>query len=83
MYWDQGLGTESYVALASTDIFTLSFVKSTGLTTGTTYKFKVTALNSVGESLKSSPVLAVVAAKVPDAPPNVRLVGATSAYIEF
>lgn len=83
VYWDQGLGTATYVALASTDAFTLSFVKSTGLTTGTAYSFKISAHNSVGESDKSSPALTVIAAKVPDTPTNVALVSATSAYIEF
>lgn len=68
VYWDQGLGESSYMALGSTDTFTLSFTKSTGLTTGTAYGFKVTASNSIGESQKSSPARTVFAAKVPDAP---------------
>ncbi len=37
------------------------------LTAGVTYSFKVTARNSVGTSLQSA-TLAVLAAKVPDAP---------------
>ncbi len=83
VYWDEGLGTGTYVALASTNAFTLSLVKSTGLTTGVTYNFKVTAHNAVGESAKSNPVLSVIAAKVPDAPLNLTLVSATSSHIEF
>ena len=39
------------------------------LTAGVTYKFKVTARNSVGVSLESQ-VLEVLAAKLPDAPVN-------------
>ena len=39
----------------------------TGLTKGTTYQFKVLALNSIGYS-DASPTLVVVAANVPNTP---------------
>lgn len=66
VYFDQGQGTETYVLLSS-PISITSFTTSTTLIPGTTYKFYVTATNSVGTSAPSS-VLSVLAAKVPDAP---------------
>lgn len=45
----------------------LYYTTSVSLTSGTTYSFKITARNSVGNSVESA-VLAVLAAKVPDAP---------------
>jgi len=58
-------------------------VQSTGLITGTKYNWKVSAQNSVGESALSSPALAVIAAKVPDAPTGLALSSSSSTYIEF
>ena len=66
VYFDQGQGTETYVLLSS-PVSTTSFTTSTTLIPGTTYKFYVTATNSVGTGAPSS-VLSVLAAKVPDAP---------------
>ena len=60
-----------------TDQFYLTTVP---LTAGTTYKFKVTASNSVGVSAESE-VVSILAAKLPDAPTNLANVAAvTSAY---
>ena len=66
VYFDQGQGTETYVLLSS-PVTTTSFTTTTTLIPGTTYKFYVTATNSVGTGSPSS-VLSVLAAKVPDAP---------------
>lgn len=83
MYWDEGTGSETFYALVSTNAFTLSYVKSTGLAIGDTYKWKVSAHNSVGESLLSSPALSVIAARAPDPPTSLTLISATSTHIEF
>lgn len=48
---------------------TLHYTTSVGLTPGETYTFKVTARNTVGDSLYSETV-SILAAKLPDAPIN-------------
>ena len=66
VYYDQGTDSFTLLNNAVTDLFYLTTVP---LTAGTTYKFKVTASNSVGSSLDSE-VISILAAKVPDAPIN-------------
>jgi len=65
VYYDQGTGG-SFVLLKS-DETTKSYQTTSALTAGLTYKFKVRASNSVGQSVDSA-VLAVLSARVPDAP---------------
>lgn len=61
---DQGTGTTySVIAL---NVATTSFTV-TGLTQGTTYKFRVDARNSQGYSA-SSAVVTILAAQIPDVP---------------
>ena len=56
------------------------YVTAVTLTPGVTYKFKVTARNTVGSSLYSAETL-ILAAKLPDAPLNLANVpGITSAF---
>lgn len=45
---------------------------NTAVTTGLTYSFKVTSRNLIGVSTQSS-VLPVIAARIPDAPINLRI----------
>lgn len=62
VYWDEGTGGSfSFIA---TSMNMLSFTKN-GLTAGGTYRFKVTALNAIGEGAES-PVGSIIAATVPD-----------------
>jgi hypothetical protein len=67
VYYDQG--TDSFVELISG--VTTQYYLAQSLTPGTTYKFKVTARNSVGSSLESEEVV-ILAAKIPDAPLNLQ-----------
>ena len=79
VYYDEGAGTDSFVLLdgAVTDRF---YVTSVTLTPGATYRFKVTARNTVGTSLNSATV-SILAAKEPDAPINLSNVASvTTAY---
>jgi len=77
VYYDQGTDSFTLLNNAVTDLFYLTTVP---LTAGTTYKFKVTARNSVGSSLDSAAV-SILAAKLPDAPINLANVPAnTNAY---
>jgi len=64
LYWDQG--TSTYVELLgdASDYLGTSYIKSTGITTGTTYSFKVKARNQWGDGLFSS-VVSIVAASAP------------------
>jgi hypothetical protein len=64
VYWDQG--TNNYV-LAASGVTTTSYTKTTGITAGTTYKFKVKARNAIGLSADSAE-FSIVAATVPSAP---------------
>lgn len=64
LYYDQGLGSD-FILLA--DSLTLNEYQTTDITAGTSYKFKLTARNTVGQSLFSD-TLTVLAAKDPDAP---------------
>jgi len=69
----------TYILLASTVTDTY-YATSVTLTPGVTYSFKVTARNSVGSSVQSDS-LAVLAAKIPDAPINLANVAiVTTAY---
>jgi titin len=63
IYWDQGTGTE-VIKNAS---YTLLSFTVTGLTTGTTYNFRLYANNIVGSSEPTS-VFPIIAANVPDPP---------------
>ena len=63
--FDSGLGTSVYTTLA-TELTDLTYT-AIGLTAGTTYAFKVYALNSVGYSLGSDPK-SILAAQRPDVP---------------
>jgi len=65
--YDQGAGTDDYVPLA-TGVYTRNFI-ATGLTAGTTYKFKVQGRNTFGYSALSVET-SILAAQVPDAPMN-------------
>jgi hypothetical protein len=66
VYYDQG--SDSFVLLESS-VTTQFYQTTVALSPGTTYKFKVTARNSVGSSLESGEV-AILAAKLPDIPIN-------------
>ena len=72
--WDQGTGT--YVQL-QTGVTTTSFTK-TALSAGTTYKFKVSARNSIGTGATSTE-FTIVAATIPStlAAPTTSYDGAT------
>jgi len=79
VYYDQGASTATFVLLESS-VLTTHYTTTATLTAGETYTFKVTALNTVGESLQSDP-LAILAAKLPDAPLNLQNVPlVTTAY---
>ena len=66
VYYDQG--TDNFVLLNNA-VTSPSYLTTVTLTAGTTYKFKVTARNSVGTSSFSDPV-SILAARVPDSPTN-------------
>lgn len=85
VYWNEGdeLNVNSFQELARTDASTLSFAKTTGLTTGAPYKFKVSALNAINEGSRSEPAFEVYAARAPDAPTNVVTISASDSHIEF
>ena len=76
--WDQG--TSTYVSLATG--VTLSTYLKTGLTAGTTYKFKVSARNSIGTGSLSSE-FSIVAATVSSspAPPTTTYDGVTDTVL--
>jgi hypothetical protein len=77
VYYDQG--SDSFVLLENS-VTTQYYQTTVTLSPGTTYKFKVTARNSVGSSLESGEVV-ILAAKTPDAPLNLLNVPAiTTAY---
>lgn len=62
VYWDEGTGGS--FEFVATSMNMLSYTK-TGLTAGGTYRFKVTALNAIGEGA-DSPIGSIIAATVPD-----------------
>ena len=64
IYWDQG--TNNYV-LAASGVTTTSYTRTTGISAGTTYKFKVKARNAVGLSADSTE-FSITAATVPSTP---------------
>ena len=64
IFYDQGSNTFMQLASGVTDLF---YQTTVALTAGTTYVFKVRAVNTVGSSVDSV-TLSVLAAKHPDAP---------------
>lgn len=70
VYYDQGLGNDVYTKLVDGSTV-LEYQTNFYLTPGLFYSFYVTAVNSAGESLPSV-VLPILAAKLPDAPVNIR-----------
>jgi hypothetical protein len=70
IYWDNATGS-TFSSLGT--VSTLTYTKASGLTSGLTYKFKVTAKNSVGESASTS-ILTVIAASVPEAPSGLSVI---------
>jgi hypothetical protein len=64
IFWDNNTGTIITSAIGTTPYQTLSFTKS-GLTAGKYYKFAVSAINDLGESLMSGTVT-IIAATVPN-----------------
>jgi hypothetical protein len=65
IFWDNNTGTIITASpIGTTPYQTLSFTKS-GLTAGLYYKFAVSAINDLGESLKSNSVT-IIAATVPN-----------------
>lgn len=81
VYWDNASGS-TFTSLGTTSTSTLSFTKSSGLTVGSTYKFKVTAKNAIGESVYSS-TLSVIAASVPAAPSSFSVITQSQTTIEI
>lgn len=67
VYYDQGLGTDEYVIIAEN--IGAEFITDVDLTPDVIYTFKVTARNTVGDSLLSASI-SIRAAEVPDAPVN-------------
>lgn len=51
LYWDQGLGTNTYVSLITQ---TTTSYTHTGLTGGNTYSYEVLATNKYGDGILSS-----------------------------
>jgi hypothetical protein len=66
LYWDKGLNTWEAVVEASA-ISALTFTKTSGVSSGTTYKFKVQARTGVGYSTDSAQ-FTILAAKIPETP---------------
>ena len=81
IYWDQGSG--NYVPLATTEASTFDYARTTGLTKGDLYAFKVAAVNAIGEGNQSEPALAVLAARVPDAPSGLSKISTSAEHITF
>jgi hypothetical protein len=76
IFYDQAVDDFIYLDTVTTR----SYLTTVTLIPGETYKFKVTARNTVGSSQESA-VLSVIAAKVPDAPVNLSNVPeVTNAY---
>lgn len=80
IYWDNATNGVTYTNLGTTATGTLLYTKSSGLTSGATYKFYVTAKNSIGESAQST-ILTVIAASVPSAPAGLYVITQSSTEI--
>lgn len=80
IYWDNATNGVTYSNLGTTATGTLLYTKSSGLTSGATYKFYVTAKNSIGESAQSN-ILTVIAASVPSAPAGLYVISQSSTEI--
>jgi hypothetical protein len=81
VYWDNATGS-TFSSLGTTSTSTLTYTKSSGLTASLTYKFRVTAKNSIGESAVSS-TLSVIAASVPAAPAGLYVISQIQTSIEI
>ena len=92
--WNSVSGANGYIVYRSssasgtfTNIGTTTTASytNTGLTTGTTYYYRVSAYNSVGESSKSTTVSAATSGSVPAKPsaPSLSLASATSITVSW
>ena len=69
--WDAGnpaLADSAFTILSATSYTVSSFSVTSGLTTGTSYRFRVRTLNDAGLSEPSSPLFSIYAATAPVAP---------------
>ena len=83
--WDSGNGGNPRTPLTTTSntVFEASTTHATAdLTDGSTYRFAVRAVNSIGESLYSD-TLSVIAATVPGTPSTPSIVSASSASLQI
>lgn len=78
IYWDNASNGATWTSLGT--VGTLTYTKSSGLTSGLTYKFRVTASNSIAESVASS-VLSVIAASAPAAPSGLYVISQSQTEI--
>jgi len=66
IYWDQGTNTFIELIGETSQYTGTDYTLTTGIVTGTTYKFKIKAVNKWGAGTFSALNLSVLAASVPD-----------------
>lgn len=82
LFWDSGLGTEIYTSLVViTNTAQTQYTKS-GLTQGTTYKFKILARNIYGDG-PTSAAIEIIPSSPPEAPINLALISSDQTQITF
>jgi hypothetical protein len=84
VYWDQGnSATTTFIASTPFTVTTNTYTKNTQIQAGVYYRFKVAAVNFIGESLMSEPTISIIASEVPSAPLLLSQIEATETSIEF
>ena len=80
IYWDAGITGGTFVLLQDTTLGMNTYYKSSGLTAGVYYQFKVRASNWIGLSPYST-AITIIAASVADPPISVRRVDSTKSSV--
>ena len=83
VFWDSGNGGDPRTPMTTTSNNVLeasTTLATANLSDGSTYRFAVRAVNSIGESLYSD-TLSVIAATVPGTPTTPSIVSASSASV--
>ena len=68
MYWNQGHNSETFVASNPFEVPSADYTRTLGLEVGIFYKFRVSAVNDIGESAISIESPALITADFPSEP---------------
>ena len=82
IYWDNATQNGLFVELTTLNDGTLTNYITSSVTQGSTYAFKISALNIYGEGIESDEI-SITPAAPPDPPTDFTLISADTSHISF